>query len=98
MVPYELLGEYECWSCGKVAPVKKTPTGKLKGKCDWCDFPNYADPGTIHFKNLMAKTRLIEQPAPAVDPPPKPKDPPAAPAAPAAPPRRSFTSPLFGMK
>lgn len=91
---HELIGEYDCWSCGKTAPVKRTATGKLKAACEWCDFPNYANQGTKHYANLLAKTRLFDKPAPAAEP--REKDPPRT--APAAPPKRSFTTPLFGSK
>lgn len=78
------IGVMACMSCGKEVPVKKTATGKLSAPCAWCDFLNYADPDTIHYKNVLAKVTLDapEKPAaPAAAPPPAP---------PAAPPRAKY--------
>lgn len=65
MATRELIGVYDCWSCGKEVPVKRTEHGKLSAPCQWCDFPHYANEGTEHYGNLIAKVRGN---APAVAP------------------------------
>lgn len=62
---HERIGECDCPGCGKQTPVKKTAGGKIKVACGWCDFETYYHPGTISHKNLMAKVRLDQAPAPA---------------------------------
>ena len=65
---HEHVGSIDCPNpdCKKDTPVKKTGTGKLSIKCRWCEFENYATPGTPHFKNIMS--RLRPAPAGSVDP------------------------------
>jgi hypothetical protein len=77
------VGEMDCVSCSKPVPVKESDTGKLIAVCKWCDFENYATKGTIHHKNMMARTRLAPQDPPALPAPPA-KPAAAAPAAAAA--------------
>ena len=59
----ETVAECDCPSCAKPLPVKKTPKGKLVLKCRWCDYENYATPGTIHYKNIEGKMRWLTTPA-----------------------------------
>ena len=90
----ELIGEAKCWNprCGKPAPVKLTATKKLFHRCDWCDFKQYADPGTMVYRDLMAETTRAADPAP----PPAPVAAEPAPLAPAPEPktRASWTNPM----
>jgi DNA-directed RNA polymerase subunit RPC12/RpoP len=88
----EQIGVYDCWSCGKEIPVKKTASGKLSAPCTWCDFPHYANPGTEHFKRLMAKVRLDKKAEPPAPPPAEKKDEKPAP----KPAERSPFRPPFG--
>ena len=79
---HERVGVMDCMGCGKEIPVKKTKHGTLTAPCPWCDFKNYAQKGTEHYKNLHAKVRLDK---PADDAPPAPAaKPPAEPPKPAA--------------
>jgi hypothetical protein len=69
---HELVGEMDCPSCSKPLPVKKTGTGKLSIRCRWCDYENYAVPGSIHFTKTMTLVRLAPpaaKPAPEAPPP-----------------------------
>lgn len=88
---HQQIGVYNCWSCTKEIPVKKTDSGKLSAVCQWCDFPHYANTGTEHFKRLMAATRLHTAPEP--EPATAPKTPEAE-APPPKPKARSFFNPL----
>jgi hypothetical protein len=89
--PKERIGVYSCWSCGYEVIVKKTGSGKLSAPCPDCDFPHYANEGTKHFRNLMAKVKLDPAPAPAAKPPAE------APVAPkSAPARSSGGNPFSG--
>lgn len=91
----EQIGVYNCWSCSREVPVKKTDTGKLSAACAWCDMPHYANEGTEHFKNLLAVTKLHRTPAPEPAPALAAKPEPAPQAQPEAPKRRSLL-PSFG--
>ncbi len=60
---YELIGEYDCWSCKKPAPVRRMlGSGNLSAPCSWCDYAHYARPGTKHHEALLAATRLYDKP------------------------------------
>lgn len=76
-MPARLVGEYACWCCKKPAPVKETESGKLMARCDWCDFKQYADAGTVHHATLLGQTKRAE-PEQAPEAPP-PSEPPRAP-------------------